>query len=126
MGERYKSCEIHGKPFPNNMVDSEKIEMVRLYVEKKEEIEGKNVTLTLFIGNKSENEGADACVMCLQEKILNLFADTGETPYWKNVSWHQETMQKKDGSGTYNRNVKTVKTSDEVALEIKEEKRKGA
>lgn len=125
MGERYKSCEIHGKPFPQNMIDSDKVEMVRIFVEKKEQIEGETVTLQLFVGNKSENQGADVCAMCLNEKILSLLSDTGESPYWKQEHWHKETMTKKDGSGTYEKNVKTVRTPDEIALEIKEKKKSG-
>lgn len=117
MGERYKTCELHGKPFPQNMVDSDKVEIARLYVERKEEIEGKNVTLTLFVG-KSDNEGVDVCATCLQEKILNLLSDSGENVSFKGVQWHKETMTKKDGSGTYEKNVKRVTTVDELKAQI--------
>ena len=123
MGDSYKTCELHGKPFPNNMVDTRKVDVSRVYVERKEEIEGQTVTLTLFVGSKSENEGIDVCEQCLQEKLLNLLSDNGESPVWKGVTWHQETMTKKDGSGTYTKNVKSVQTPDEIALKIKSSKK---
>lgn len=123
MGDSYKTCELHGKPFPNNMVDTRKVEVSRVYVERKEEIEGQNITLTLFVGSKAENEGIDVCEQCLQEKLLNLLSDNGESPVWKGVTWHQETMTKKDGSGTYTKNVKSVQTPDEIALKIKSSKK---
>lgn len=125
MGERYRSCEIHGKPFPQNMIDSEKVEMVKVYVEKKEQIEGQTVTLNLFVGNKSENEGAEACAQCLQDKFIQWLIDTGESPYWKVVQWHKETMTKKDGSGTYEKNIKTIKTTDQIQTELSIANRKG-
>lgn len=123
MGDNFKTCELHGKPFPNNMIDTRKTKVSRVYVETKEEIEGKSVTLSLFLGN-AENEGFDACAGCLQEKITTLLSANGDSPQWKGITWHQETMTKKDGSGTYQKNVKTVKTSDEIAHELKEAKKR--
>lgn len=117
MGERYKTCEMHGKPFPHNQVDTEKTEMAKVYIERKEKIEGDNVTLTLFIG-KSDNEGIDVCAQCLQDKIMTPLADSDEHPTFKQVTWHKETMTKKDGSGTYEKNVKTVRTPEEVKAVI--------
>lgn len=122
MGDNFKTCELHGKPFPNNMIDTRKTEVSRVYVERKEDIEGKTVTLSLFLGN-SENEGFDACATCLQEKLLTVLSGNGDSPTWKGIQWHQETMTRKDGSGTYQKNVKTVKDIDEIALEIKESKK---
>jgi hypothetical protein len=123
MGDSYKTCELHGKPFPNNMVDTRKVDIARLYVERKEEIEGKSTTLTLFVGDKTENEGIDVCASCLQEKVLTLLSGNGETPIWKGVSWHQVTMQKKDGSGTYQKNEKTVERVEEIRARVQAEKR---
>lgn len=102
------------------MIDTTKTKMARLYVEQKEEIEGKTLTTTLFIGN-SENEGVDTCAMCLQEKILSLL--DGEKPYWKTVSWVKETVARKDGSGTYEKNNKVVRTIEEMREVIKAEKK---
>lgn len=123
MGDSYKTCELHEKPFPNNMIDTRKVDVVRVYVEKKEEIEGQLVTLNLFVGSKSDNEGLDVCEPCLQEKVVNLLSGNGESPVWKGVQWHQEQMTKKDGSGTYTKNIKEVHTVDEIATQIKEKKR---
>lgn len=105
------------------MIDTRKTKVSRVYVETKEEIEGKSVTLSLFVGN-AENEGFDACAGCLQEKITTLLSANGDSPQWKGITWHQETMTKKDGSGTYQKNVKTVKTTDEIAHELKEAKKR--
>ena len=122
MGERYKTCELHGKPFPHNMVDSEKVDIMRVYVEKKEQIEGDNVTLTLFVG-KSDNEGIDVCAMCLQDRLLTVLADSGENTSWKGIQWDKQTMQKKDGSGSYEKNVKTVRTPEELKAIISAKKK---
>lgn len=123
MGDSYKTCELHGKPFPNNMVDTRKVDVSRMYVERKEEIEGKSVTLTLFVGDKTENEGVDVCATCLQEKVLTLLSGNGETPLWKGVSWHKVTMNKKDGSGTYEKNEKIVERVDEIKTRLQAEKK---
>lgn len=123
MGDNFRTCELHGKPFPNNMIDTRKTDVSRVYVERKEDIEGKTVTLSLFLGN-SENEGFDACANDLQEKILNLLSGNGENPVWKVITWNRETMTKKDGSGTYEKNVKTVKSVEEIRQEIKDSKKK--
>lgn len=103
------------------MIDTNKTEIVRLFVDKKQDIEGKTITLSLFADN-AENEGVDVCANCLQEKILTVLGASGINPAWKGVQWHQETMTKKDGSGTYSKNVKTVKSVDEITLQIKTEK----
>lgn len=126
MGDFYKTCDIHGKPFPHNQIDTRKTKMAKIYVEQKQEIEGKEMNLTLFVDKNAENEGIDVCANCLQEKIHNLLTATDNAPAWKGVTWHQETMAKKDGSGTYNKNVKTVSSVDEIAQQIKAEKQKVA
>lgn len=120
MGDHYKTCELHGKPFPNNLIDTTKTEMSRMYVERKEEIEGETVTLNLFVGAKSENEGIDICASDLQEKLLNLL---GESAVWKVVKWNPVTKTKKDGT-TYERNEKTVYTVPEYTQKLIEEKKK--
>lgn len=120
MGEKYKTCELHRKPFPNNLVDSTKTELLRLYVERKQEIEGKNQTLTMFVGDRNENEGIDVCIACLQELVLN---NMEEKPLFKGIVWNKVTMTKKDGSGTYDKNEKTILTIDEIKHKIQEEKK---
>lgn len=122
MGEFYKTCDIHGKPFPNNQVDTRKTKMVKVYIEKKEEIEGKDVNLTLFVDKQADNEGIDVCASCMQEKIMNLLTATDNVPAYKAVTWEKVTMNKKDGSGTYEKNNKVVMTQEEIAEKIKTEK----
>lgn len=117
---------MHGKPFPNNLIDTDKTEMAKIYVERQEEIEGQKVTLALFVSAKSENAGIDLCASDLQEKILNLLSDNGITPVWKVEKWNQETMQKKDGSGSYTKNVKSLYSPDEYRQKLIEEKKKVA
>lgn len=96
--------------------------MLKVYIEKKEEIEGKDVNLTLFVDKQAENEGIDVCAGCYQEKIHNLVTATDNAPAFKGVSWSKETMTKKDGTGTYDKNVKTVMSQEEIAEKIKAEK----
>ena len=118
-----KACDLHEKIFPANMVDTRKTEIVKVYVERKEDIEDKDITMTLFNDPKADSEGLDVCASCLQEKILDVLQAGDNIPAWKNVSWHKETMTKKDGSGTYEKNVKTVRTSEEVKQELIAQKR---
>lgn len=114
MGDHYRTCELHEKPFPNNLIDTTKTDMSKVYVERKEEIEGETVTLSLFIGAKNENDGIDVCASDLQEKILNLL---GESPVWKIVKWNRVTKTKKDG-GTYESNEKTIYSIEEYTEKI--------
>jgi len=123
MGDNFKTCELHGKPFPHNLIDTNKNEMARLYVERKTPIEGKSVTLTLFVGDKTENEGIDVCGQCLQEKILSLVSDNGIAPVFKGVTWQEQELMKKDGSGTYKKNTKVIARPEEIAERIKAEKK---
>lgn len=94
--------------------------MNRMYVERKDEIEGETVTLSLFVGSKAENEGIDVCATDIQEKLLNIL---DEKPVWKVIKWNQETMNKKDGSGTYQKNVKTTYSPEEYAEIVKARKK---
>lgn len=120
MGDSYKTCELHGKAFPQNLIDTDKVDVAKLIVKRQEEIEGENVTLSLMVSSKSETEGIDVCAQCLQDKVISLLEST---PVWKNVSWAPVTMQKKDGSGTYTKNVKTVRNAEEMVAVIKEKKK---
>lgn len=122
MGDQYKSCELHGKPFPQNMIDTEKTDIARLYVERKEEIEGETVNLSLFVSAKSENEGFDICSPHLQERVLDLLVGEGITPLWRIVKWNPVTKTKKDGS-TYERNEKTVYSVEEYREVLKAQKK---
>lgn len=119
MGDNYKTCELHGKPFPQNLIDTTKTDMSRVFIERKEEIEGETVTLTLFVGAKSENEGIDVCASDLQDKLLSLL---GESAVWRIVKWNPVTKQKKDGT-TYERNEKTIYTIEEYRQKLIEAKR---
>lgn len=122
MGDFYKTCDIHGKPFPNNQIDTRKTKMYKLYGEQKTEIEGKTVKMSLFVDKNAENEGIDVCAMCMQEKVINLLTATDNTPAYKIVQWNPVTKTKKDGT-TYERNEMTVLTQEEMAEQIKAEKK---
>lgn len=122
MGDFYKTCDIHGKPFPQNQVDTRKTKMYKIYGEKKEPIEGQDVKVVLFIDKNAENEGVDVCANCMQEKMINLLSATDNAPVWKGVTWNQVTKTKKDGSGTYTKNEATIESMEEIAERIKAEK----
>lgn len=122
MGERYKTCDLHRKVFPNNQVDTYKTKMYKLSVEDKAEIEGESVKLNLFADAKAENKGLDVCESCLTELILDATKTTGNTPAWLSIEWEKKTYQKKDGSGSYTRNEPKIMSIDEVTAEIRASK----
>ena len=123
MGDNFKTCDLHGKAFPHNMIDTRKTKMSKLYVENREDIEGKDINVAMFLGS-AENEGIDVCAGCLQEKVLTLLSANGDAPTFKAIQWEKETVQRKDGSGTYDRNNKIVRTVEEIRERIKAEKKK--
>ena len=123
MGDNYKTCDMHRKAFPANMIDTDEHEMTKLYLERQQTIEGKKVKLALFVG-KSEGEGADSCIACITDLVIEAIKATGKSVSWKNVTWVSETLTKKDGSGTYQRNSPVVKTVEEITADIQAEKAK--
>ena len=123
MGDFYKTCDIHGKPFPNNQVDTRKTKLMKLKVQKTEEIESESVRLNLFVDKNADKDGVDVCSNCLQTKILDLMTATDNVPAWLVVEWNEVEKQKKDGSGTYKRNEMTKKDVDEITEEIRERKK---
>lgn len=122
MGD-FKSCSLHGKQFPHNLIDLDTHEVAQLFIEQTQTIEGQKKKLSLFIG-RSDNEGMDMCMACMKEKILAILESMGIPFSWKVITYSNEEVQKRDGSGTYKKLVKTIKTPDEIALEIKEAKKK--
>lgn len=124
MGD-FKTCDIHDKEFPANMIDLSKSTMVKLYAEKEETIDGKKVNLSLFIGQNA-NEGADSCHKCAMDSLIRRLEGLGIPFAWKVVSWHNETVAKRDGSGTYQKLIKTVETVDEYRTRLQAEKAKTA
>lgn len=125
MGDFYRTCDIHGKPFPHNQIDTRKTKMSKLLVKQTQEIAGKDVVMNLFVDKNAEDEGLDVCAQCLQEKVLHLATATDNTPAWKAVKWIEETYAKKDGT-PYQKNVKHVFTSEEMEEQIKADKSKSA
>lgn len=122
MGNNLVTCDIHGKAFPENAIDSTKTRMYKLYAEQTQVIEGQKVTLSLFVGS-NENEGADSCHACMMEKFLRTLEALGIEVSWKQVKWEEREIQKKDGSGTYKRNFKVVRTAEEIKQDILEAKK---
>lgn len=125
MGDFYRTCDIHGKPFPHNQIDTRKTKMCKIYVEQRQDIEGKDVNMNLFVDKSADNEGLDVCANCLQEKVLHLLTATDNAPAWKVVKWIEEEATKKNGE-KYMKNTKHVFTSEEMAEQIKAEKAKVA
>lgn len=106
-----RTCDAHSKGFPNNVIDTNKIEMVKLYVERqfRDPTDAKKkVTGTMFVGD-AQDEGAEVCLACFNEFVASRIAPVGGQISFKQVIWASETVQKKDGSGTYQRNTKTIK-----------------
>lgn len=123
MGDNYKTCDLHQKQFPANMIDTDEHEMTKVYVERTQVIEGKKVKLALFVG-KSDAQGADGCLACMTDALIERIKATGKSVSWKNETWVSEEVTKKDGSGTYKKNTPVVKTIEEITAEIQAEKTK--
>lgn len=117
----FKACDIHGKEFPANLIDLNKESMTKVYVERKEMYDGKAVTLSLFVGNNAD-EGIDACHADMMTALIDRLTGL-KTPFsWKVITWHEETVAKRDGSGTYKKNTKKVESFDEYKLRLSQEK----
>lgn len=111
-----KACDVHDKEHPHNLIDTDKTEVVRIYVERKQTVAGKPVTTNLFAGN-SQNEGVDVCLKCFNEWFLRRMEPVTR-PSWKVIEWTQTTKTKKDGSGTYQSNEKRVYSLDEIKSRV--------
>ena len=120
MGNQYRTCELHEKEFPNNLIDTSKTGMCKLYIEQPQTIEGEQKTLTLFVGD-SQDEGIDVCMPCMTKKVMGILTGMGIKTSWKIATWEKVIMQKKDGT-PYERNTKIVKTVEEVTEEIRKRK----
>ena len=119
----YKGCDLHPKAFPANMIDLSQHTMTKLYLERKEKKDGKDVTLSLFIGNNAD-EGADICPQCLQDQVIAHLTGLGIKFSWKVVTWYKEQVAKRDGSGTYEKLQKRVESAEEYTERLAQEKAK--
>lgn len=104
-----KTCDMHEKAFPNNMVDLDHTEMVTVYVERKlkdPKDPKKKITATMFVGS-AESEGAEVCLKDFVDVIANRITPVGGRISWKQVIWTKVKKQKKDGT-EYEANEKSI------------------
>lgn len=87
-----KTCDIHDKEFPANLIDTDKHQMYRLFIEKTEQDPKdakKKLTTTVFVGS-ANSEGVDVCHACMMNAILPRIQAMGRVT-WKSVKWEKTT-----------------------------------
>lgn len=88
-----KACDIHDTE--NNIVDVNKTQVYKIYVQKEEiGADKKKKTTALFVG---QSEGIDACHKCTMTALIGRLTGSGTRFSWNKVEWEQEQIMEKDG-----------------------------